>query len=251
MRLAFPAELDDRPLGHLRWERLAVPALPVLDLGEAAALDGPGEDDSRLVAGDVARLRHGPVDLSHVVAVDGEDAGAERRGAAAVGLQIPGQLGRAPLPEPVDVHHGDEIGQLVVRRLVEGLPDRAFGHLAVAAQDPDPERGFVEVLAGQRDPDGVGQSLAERAGRHVDPGQHRGRMTLQPGPEAAVAGHELIVRDDADSLVDRVEQRRRMALGEDQMIVGQVAWLVPVIAKMPANEDGQQVCGRHARCGVT
>ncbi len=249
--VALPAELDDRPLGHLRGKRLAVPALPVLDLGEAAALDGPGQDHSRLVTRDVARVCHGPVDLSHVVAVDGQDTGAERRRAAAVGFQIPGQLSRTALPEPVDIHHGDQVGQLVMGGLVEGFPDRALGHLAVTAQDPDPERGLVQVLAGQRDPDGVGQSLAERAGRHVDPGQRRRRMTLQPGSETAVAGHELIVRDDPDSLIDRVEQRRRMTLGEDQVIVGRAGRLVPVIPKMPPDEDGHQVSGRHARSRVT
>ena len=247
----FPAQFDDRSLGHLRRERLAVPALPVLDLGEAAALDGPGQDDGRLVAGDVARLGHGPVDLGHVVAVDGEDAGAERRRPAAVGLHIPGQLGRAALPEPVDIHHGDQVRELVVRGLVEGLPDRPLGHLAVTAQHPHPERRLVEVLAGQRDPDGVGESLAKRAGRHVDPGQHRGRVTLQPGSQAAVTGHELVVTDDPYRLVDRVEQGRRVTLGKDQVIVGGVGRLIPVIVKVPADQDGQQVRGRHARRRVT
>src|SRR5258707_12800218 len=88
---------------------------------EAAALDGPGEDDSRLVAGDMARVCHGPVDLSHVVAVDGEDAGAERRRTAAVGLQIPRQLGRAALPHPVGIHHWAQIGEIIVRVLFWGV----------------------------------------------------------------------------------------------------------------------------------
>jgi hypothetical protein len=243
---AFPAKLDDRALGHLRRERLAVPALPVLDLGETAALDGAGQDDRRLLAAAVARAFHGPVDLGQVMAVDGQDAGAERGQPPAVGVQIPGQVGRAALAEPVDIHHGDEVGQLVMRGLVEGFPDRALGHLAVAAQHPDPERGFVEVLAGQRDPDGVGQALPERAGGYVHPGQHGGRMSLQPGPEPAVPGHELLVRDDAHRLVDRVQQGRRVALGEDQVVVLRVGRLVPVVPEMPADEHGQQVRGRHA-----
>src|SRR5258707_4334581 len=82
---------------------------------EAAALDGPGEDDSRLVAGDMARVCHSPVDLSHVVAVDGEDAGAERRRTAAVRLQMPGKLGPIALAEPAVIHHGCEIRELLMR----------------------------------------------------------------------------------------------------------------------------------------
>src|SRR5580658_479186 len=112
---------------------------------------------------DVNRLgQRGPTDLSwdldtysrrmsafgaRVLTINGHDAGAERRHPPAVGVQIPGQIGRAALAEPVDIDHGDEVGQLVVRGLVEGFPDRAFGHLAVTAQDPDPERGLVQVLA--------------------------------------------------------------------------------------------------------
>jgi hypothetical protein len=42
-----------------------------------------------------------------------------------------------------------------------------------------------------------------------------------------------------------------MALGEDQVIVGRVGRLVPVIPEMPADEDSQEVRGRHARSRVT
>ena len=42
-----------------------------------------------------------------------------------------------------------------------------------------------------------------------------------------------------------------MTFGEDQVIIGEIARLVPVIAKMPSNENGEQVCGRHARSRVT
>ena len=223
-----------------------MPAFPVLDLGEAAALEGPGQDDRRLLPAEVSGLGQGPVDRGDVVPVDDEGPGPERGHAAAVGLGVPAVLGGAALAEPVDVDDGDQVGQLVVRGLVEGLPDRALGHLAVAAQDPDPVRQFVQVLAGQRDANAVGQPLAERAGGHVDPGQDRGGMTFQPRAEPPVAGHQLLVGDDPDRLVDRVEQRRGVPLGEDQVVVARVIRVVPVIAKVPADQDGHQVGGGHA-----
>src|ERR1700690_1036710 len=46
--VTLAAELDDGAFGHLVRQRLAVPALPVLDLGEAAALERAGQDDGRL-----------------------------------------------------------------------------------------------------------------------------------------------------------------------------------------------------------
>src|SRR5215470_18460280 len=39
-KVAFPAELGDGPLGHLRRERPAMPAFAVFDLGEPAPLPG-------------------------------------------------------------------------------------------------------------------------------------------------------------------------------------------------------------------
>ena len=206
-QVTFAAELDDGAFGHLRRERLAVPAFLVFHLGEAAALERPGQDDRRLLPAEVSGLGQGPVDRGDVVPVDDERPGAERGHAATVGLGVPFVLGGAALAEPVDVDDGDQVGQLVVRGLVQGFPDGPLGYLAVAAQDPDPVRQFLQVLAGQRDADAVGQALAQRAGRHVDPGQHRGGMTFQPGAQPPVAGHQLLVRDDPDRLEDRVQQR--------------------------------------------
>ena len=137
----------------------------------------------------------GVVDLLEVVPVDDDGAAAERLDAPAVRLQVPLQLGRPRLPEPVHVDDHREVVQLVVRRLVEGLPDRALGHLAVPAEHPDAEAGLVEPLAGQRDADAVGQPLPERAGGDVDPGERRRRVALQPRPRPPVGLHQLAVVD--------------------------------------------------------
>lgn len=156
-----------------------MPALLVLDLGESAPLDGAGEHDGRLSAGRVRGDGQGLVDLGEVVAVDGQHPCAERLGAAGVGPEVPLQFGGTTLAEPVDVHDRDQVGQPVVRGFVEGLPDGAFGHLAVPAQDPHPIGKPIEVFAGQRHPHPVGQSLAEGSGGDVDPRQDGGGMALQ------------------------------------------------------------------------
>ena len=145
------AELLDRLLGH----SLAVPAALVLDLRVPLALERLGDDRRRLPARRL-RLAVRGVDLLHVVAVDLDRMPAE--GAQAVGVrgQIPAVHGLSALAEPVDV---DDRGQVV--ELVEGgvfgcLPHRALGHLAVAADHPDPERQAVEPLPGERHPDPIG-----------------------------------------------------------------------------------------------
>src|SRR6185437_9196274 len=102
------AELGDGPVRHVRRERLAVPVGTVLDLGEALALDGLGDDDRRLVPGYVAGRLEGVVDHAKVVPVDLDGAGAEGHGPLGVGGGVPAEVGGAALAEPVDVEDGDE-----------------------------------------------------------------------------------------------------------------------------------------------
>ena len=65
--------------------------------------------------------------------------------------------------------------------VLERLPDRSLGHLAVAAQHPDVVGHLLEALAGDRDADADRQPLPERAGRDVDPRQDRRGMALAAG----------------------------------------------------------------------
>ncbi len=250
-QVAFAAQFGDGASGHVFRQGLAVPVLLVLDFGEPAALDGPGQDHDGLVAAPVGGGGEGLVDLVEVMTVDLQDPGPERLGAAGVGIEVPLELGGPALAEPVDVDDRDQVGQLVVRRLVQGLPDRALGHLAVPAQHPHPVREPVEVLAGQRDAHPVGQALAERSGGDVHPRQHRGGVAFQAGSEAPVSGHQFLVGDHPDRLVDRIQQRGRVALGEDQVVVAVVARVVPVVAQVAADQHREQVGSRHARGGVT
>ena len=183
--------------------------------------------------------------------VDHERAGAEGFEAPLVDVEVPTEIGRPALPEPVDVRHHDEVGQFVIGRLVDGFPDRALGELAVAAEHPDPERKVLEVPAGERNAHAVRQALTERTGRHVHPGQHGGRMSFEALPETAVSGHQLLVAHHPGRLEQRVEKRRGVTLGEDEMVVGRGVWVVPVVAQVTRHQHRDQVSRRHARGGMT
>jgi hypothetical protein len=247
--VALAAELGDGAGGHVRREGLAVPALVVLDFGEPATLDGAGQHHGRLAGGSVGGGGRGGqrlVDVSEIVAVDGQYPRAECLSAAGVGVEVPLELGGPALAEPVDIDHRDQVGQLVVRGFVEGFPDGTFSHLTVPAQHPHPVRDLIEILAGQRYPHPVGQALAQRPGRDVDPRQHGRGVAFQPGSEAPVPRHQLLVRDHSHRLVDGIQQRGGMSLGEDEVIIVVGVRLVPVVAQVAADEHGEQVGGGHA-----
>ena len=157
----------------------------------------------------------GRVDRLDVVAVDLDRMPAERLRPRAVVVELPLVHRRAALPEPVDVEDRGQVVELVVPGVLERLPDRALGRLAVAAEHPDAVGQPVEVLAGDRHPDPDRQPLAERAGGDVDPRDQRRRVALEHRAELPV-GQQLLVGDRAGRPEHRVEERRRVALREDR-----------------------------------
>ena len=190
---------------------------------------------------DRLRLGVGALDRLDVVAVDRDRVPAEGLQAAHVGVEVPAQHRLARLAEAVDVEDRDQVVEALPAGVLDRLPHRALGHLAVAAQAPDAERQAVEPLAGQRDAGRDRQALAERAGGHVGGRDARGRVALEPRAELA-EGQQLLVVDPPGRLEHRVVERRRVALGEDQVVVG--------VAQVPVDEDGDQVGRRHRRGGV-
>ena len=95
----------------------------------------------------------------------------------------------AGLAQPIHVDDGGQVGQAVEGGGLERLPDRALGHLRVAAQAPDPVREPVQSLPAQRNADRDRQPLAQRAGGHVDPRQDRRRVSLDPAAGLAEGEH--------------------------------------------------------------
>ena len=241
LEVAVAAELLDRGVGVV--ERLAVLAGQVLDRLDALALLGAGDDRRRLALGRLG-LRVGGLDLVDVVAVDLDRVPAEGLDPALVAVEVPAEHRLAGLAEAVDVDDRDDVVQALPAGVLEGLPHRALGHLGVAAQAPDAVGQLVQVACRHRDADRDRQALAERARRHVRRRDPRGGVALQPRVELA-EGQELLVVDRARRLEDRVVQRRGVALGEDQVVVGRVGRVVVVEPQVAVQQDGHQVGGRH------
>ena len=216
--------------------------LLVLDRLDAGALLGAGEDHRRRVGGQ--GLLVGFLDRGEVVAVDLVDVPAAGAGAGRQRGGVPLVHRRAALAEAVDVDDRDQVVEAGLAGVLEGLPHRALGELGVPAEHPDPEVGRFEALAGEGDPDRDRQALAERAGGDVDPGDLRRRVALHAGAVLAEA-QQLLVVDRAGGLVERVEQRRGVALGEDEVVVGRVVRRVEVVAQVAREEHRHQVGGRH------
>ena len=199
--VANPAELLDRLLG----DRLAVPAVLVLDLRVALPLDRLGDDRGRLARRRLGLLV-GRVDLLDVVTVDLDRVPAARFEPAREVREVPAVHRLAALPEAVDVDDRRQVVKFVKGSVLDRLPHRPFGHLAVAADHPDAKRQLVEPLARQRHPDPDRQPLPERAGRDVDPREHRRRMSLEAGAELPVRA-ELLFAEDAGRAEEPVHQR--------------------------------------------
>ena len=191
-------------------------------------------------------LAVGGVDRVDVVPVDLERLPAERLEAAGVRGEIPAVHRLAPLAEPVHVDDRREVVELVERGVLRGLPHRALGHLAVPADHPRAERQLVQPLAGERHPDPDREPLAERAGRDVDPRQHGCRVPLEARAELAV-GAELLLGERARRAEEAVDERRGVALREDEPVVPRIVRGVEVVPKVRREEHGREVGRRHGR----
>ena len=243
------AELIDRRLELIARHRLAVPAFPVGEEGDPVPFLRPSDDEGRAVVGDRVAVR--AIDLLDIVPVDRRSVPTEGLGSVAEHVRVPSMHRRTTLPEAVEVEDRGDVACPVERDRLHRFPHRAFRHLGVTQQDPDPSVAPVEPhREGHPEPDR--EALAERAGRHVHPGQlgDRRRMALQRRSLSAER-QKLVVAERADPLQGRVEPRRRVALRQDEPVVQRVRGILDVEAEMVGEQDGQQVRAGHRRGRVT
>ena len=220
-----------------------MPALLVLEKRHAFAFDGASEDGCRALG--TARTCGRVVDLREVMAIDNARIDPERSDARGVRVHVPLQLGRPALAEAIDIDDRGEIGEDLVSCVVERLPDRSLGGLAIAHEHPHVERRREWALRRERDADPDRKPLAERPGGNVDPREHRRGMALEPAPELAER-HELVVRDRAGRLQHRVHERRGMTLGKDPMVIRRILGMREVAAQVSREEDRHEI-GRRQR----
>ena len=163
-----------------------MPSLLILEPGNTLALDRLRHDHGRPPIA-LDRFRERGIDGGDVVSVGCDRTAAERACPLEVTVDLPPVHRLSALAETVDVDDHDEVVELVVRGVLERLPDRALRHLAVSAQDPDAVGRLFQALAGKRDTDADGKAEPQRTGRDVDPREQRRRMPLQPAAERAEA----------------------------------------------------------------
>ena len=188
----------------------------------------------------------GPVNGVQVVAVQLDGVPAEGPCPRSISGTVPAEIRLAALAQAIHVDNGDQVMEFIIRGLVEGFPDRTFGHLAIAEQDPQAIGKFVQVLAVESHADADGQALAEGAGGHVDIGQHPGiGMALQRTTELAQA-HQFLVGDRPGRLEQGVEQGTGMTLAEDEAVIVRMMRLGPVEAKVIRQKDRHEVRRGHA-----
>ena len=112
-------------------QRLAVPSVFILNLGDSLSLDGSRDNHHRL-SGNMAALFVGLKDLGKGVAVfDHNGFPSEGRDALFISVQISSIHGFPPLAQTIDVDDAHEIIQLIMGGQLDGLPLRSLRHFAV------------------------------------------------------------------------------------------------------------------------
>ena len=189
------------------------------------------------------------------MSVNHEGLPAERRDPSLVRGQIPAVHRLAALAQAVHIEDTQQVIQFVMRGDLHRFPLRAFRHFAVPEQDAGPVRQVVAIFRIERHPDADGETLAERAGRGVRVREERGRVAFQAAAEPAICGQIALVQR-ARGGPQRVEQRRRVSLGEDQPVVVRVLRILDLVMERSAEQQadhqlrGGERRGRMSRAGL-
>jgi len=224
-------------------DRLAVPAVPALDQGHALALDGAGENHGRAPGGRGGFLER-TQDCPDVVTVDDDGMPAEGLPPVPVRRHVVAPLRRAALAESVHVGDGAQVVEPVAIRDLGRLPHRALCRLAVA----DQHVGTVvraDAAGVERDADRGANALTQRSGRHVDERQARRGVPFEIAVDPPQL-QEIVRRHESRLGPGRVEQRRRVALGEHEAIVLVVLRIPRVESHVAEEERRDDIRGRAA-----
>jgi hypothetical protein len=195
------------------------------------------------------------------VAVDGLDgvAGGLELGSEAIGGLLSGDA--VGLAVAVAVEDGEDVGELAIDDVVEGLRDLAFAGLAITDDAVDQAANLVES-GGLSEAGGDGEPLPERAGGGVEEGEalHGVWMAVElgvHGPErlgivagegAAVLG--VLADHDAQLAGGGVDDGDGVSLAEDEAVAGGVVGVLGAPPHRVEHEHGGDVGEGECGCGV-
>ena len=168
-----------------------------------------------------------------------------------------GELRRAVDRDAVVVEHDVESAEPEVAGERRGLVADAFHQAAVAGDrpgvvvdEPGAEAVAQEAL-GDRHADGVGEALAERAGRDLDPGRVAGLgVARRARPERAERLEVVELEPVAAQVQHRVLEDRGMAVGEHEAVAVGPLRVGGVVAHHAAVEHVGEGGERHRRALV-
>ena len=238
-------------------ERIAVHAGGVLAVGRALADDRAAADQRRLFGlglGLLDRL----VQRLDVMAVDAGNH-VPAIGFEALGRVVAEPVGDAAVDgDAVVVPEGDQLVELPGAGQRAGLVRDAFHEAAVADEGvgvvvDDGETGAVELdaqeLLGEREADGVGQSLADRAGGRLDAGGVAvfgvaGQAAAQLAEVLDVVQRHVI----AGEMQHRIDQHRRMAVGQHEAVAVDPLRVGRIMVEVARPQGGAHF--RHAHGGT-
>ncbi len=241
------AQLGQGPGGFVLIERLAVPAVQVLQERNARALVGLGQDAEGLLV--QTNAAEDLQDFFDVVAVHVFHAPAKGFKPLAVGGDVVAQRGRLALPQPVDIHEGNQVVQLLHPGERGRLPHRAFGGFAVSEQHVGVVIQLIQPR-GQRHAHADAQPLSERSGGHVGKRQARGGMPFEVRGVFAQLQQGLD-REQSGLGPRRVEQRGGVSFGEDKAVVVMEMRMLGIIAHVPEEQCGHEIRGGQAGRGMS
>ena len=224
-----------------------MPAVLVLGERHALALERPGQDHRRLAL-DRPRFLVGGEQLVDVVPVDRDGVPAEGAPAGRELLEVVPELRRPALSEAVDV--GDRADRVELEELAHlgGFPHRAFRRFTVAHHHVGAGRRS-DAAGVERDADGGGEALAERAGRQVDEVEARRRVPFQVGRVLAQL-HDLAAREEAGFGPGGVEDRGGVALRQHEAVVLVALRVLRIEAHLAEEKRRHDLRGGTARGGV-
>src|SRR6266702_3188939 len=170
-------------------------------------------------------------DFLQVMPVNLLCAPAESLKALLVHVETVPECGWLALAKPVDIHHSDEIVQLINAAERSSFPDPALGALTISHQNIGAVIQLVESRA-QRHAHAGAQSLSEGASRHVHERQARCGMAFEVAAELAKL-EQFLRREKPRLGLGRIEQRRRMTLGKNEPVVVVIMRVLRVKAHVP------------------